>query len=121
MSAASGLNTGGHTNFMSKNKTTEYKHPMPFGEGDFSTDSEDIVDHLMAALQSDGDWKKKHEDTVVHRYRHSSAETRDMVNQIFASLSGWSFATLAKRAGYHVRPYEPPSEQVRDWEIQTWE
>ena len=81
---------------------TEYKHPMPsalfFGEGDLSTDSEDIVDHLSAALQSDGDWKKKWEDEIVERYKHSSKETRDMVNQCFATLCGWCFATLAKNA-----------------------
>jgi len=87
-------------------------------------DSEDIADHLHAAMNAqsiDGDWKKEHEDTVVHRYRHSSAETRDMVNQIFAAVCGYSFARLAKNAGYQVYPHEPPSQQVRDWRIQMWE
>lgn len=102
---------------MSKNKMTEYKHP--FNDwSDWSTDSEDIVDHLSASLQTDGDWKKKYEDTIVRRYRHSSEETRDMVNQCFATLCGWSFATLAKNAGYTVKPYK---KQKVDWGIQTWE
>ena len=106
---------------MSKNKTTKYK-----GNGEFyskyyqdrSTDSKDIADHLMSALQTDADWKKKYEDTIVRRYRHSSKETRDLVNQCFASLCGYAFATLAKNAGYTVTPYK---KQKVDWEMQTWE
>tara|TARA_Y100001973_G_C5170616_1_gene318809 strand:+ start:282 stop:566 length:285 start_codon:yes stop_codon:yes gene_type:complete len=86
-----------------------------------SATSNDIADHLHAAMNAqsiDGDWEKKYEDRIVRQYRHSSEETRDMVNQCFAALCGWSFATLAKNAGYKVTPYK---KQKVDWQIQRWE
>ena len=80
-----------------------------------------IVRELGIALEDqaiDGDWKASDESTAVRRYRHSSKETRDMVNTCLTALCGYSFATLAKRAGHTVTPYK---KQKANWIIQTWE
>lgn len=80
-----------------------------------------IANQLQEALweqESDGDWRRKDEDMVVRRYRHSSDEERDMVNACVTAMCGWSFATLARRAGYDVTPHK---KQRRYWEAQKWE
>ena len=80
-----------------------------------------IAYQLQEALYEqdmDGDWSDKDEAMVVRRYRHCNKEERDMVNACVTAMCGWSFATLAKRAGYNVTPFK---KQRRYWEAQNWE
>jgi len=80
-----------------------------------------IVNELETALEDqaiDGDWKESDESMAVGRYRHSSKETRDMVNTCLTVLCGYSFATLASNAGHIVTPHK---KQKINWRIQTWE
>lgn len=57
--------------------------------------SENLKERIISAMETDTDYKSRVHDAKVRRfYDKSSEETKDIVDNIFISLTGYSLKTL---------------------------